>query len=147
MPPGCLDEATCGWSVPWADATLASMNVAVRVPAMSREEFLDWVQRQEGRFEFDGTRPVAMTGGTRGHGRVMRNIILGLLTRLAGRPFEVLGPDCGVATAGGAVRYPDALVTSTGGSDADLLVPDVVVVFEVLSPSSERHDRIVKVRE
>jgi len=33
---------------------------------MTVDEFLAWEQRQEGRYEFDGFRPVAMTGGTVG---------------------------------------------------------------------------------
>ena len=55
-----------------------------------------------------------------------------------------LGPDAGVATIGDAVRYPDALVTCTKGFGTDRLVPGVVVVFEVLGPTSGRVDRIEK---
>lgn len=39
------------------------MNVALRRP-MSLDDFLDWEERQELRYEFDGFQPVAMTGGT-----------------------------------------------------------------------------------
>jgi Uma2 family endonuclease len=46
-----------------------------------------------------------------------------------------------------ALRIPDALVTCTNCPDKERLVPGVVVVFEVLSPTSGRIDRIVKVRE
>jgi Uma2 family endonuclease len=52
-----------------------------------------------------------------------------------------------VATFGEAVRYPDALVTCTRGPGTDYLMPGVVVVFEVLSPSSGKIDRIDKLRE
>ena len=45
------------------------------------------------------------------------------------------------------MRCPDALITRTKPPGADLLVPDPVAVFEVLSPSSGQVDRIVKVRE
>ena len=58
-----------------------------------------------------------------------------------------MGPDAGVATIGDAVRYPDALVTCTKGAESDQVVPGVVVVFEVLSPTSGRTDRIEKLRE
>ena len=40
------------------------MDVALRKP-MSLAEFLAWEERQELRYEFDGFRPVAVTGGTR----------------------------------------------------------------------------------
>ena len=123
------------------------MNVAVRHPAMSREQFLDWVQRQEGRFEFDGYRPIPMTGGSRNHSLIAVNILVALRTRLRGSSFWVLGPDAGLATGGSAVRYPDLIVTSSRGSGDDLLIPDVVVAFEVVSPTSVRTDRVVKLRE
>ncbi len=114
---------------------------------MTRAEFFDWADAREGRYEFDGVQPVAMVGGTRNNGRIARNISMALQTRLRGGPCEVLGQDAGVATVGEAVRYPDALVTCAAGPGTDRVIPGVVVVFEVLSPSSGRNDRIVKLRE
>jgi Uma2 family endonuclease len=123
------------------------MNVVRRTPLMSREEFLDWADAQNERYEFDGFAPVAMTGGNIGHNRICRNIYAALWSRLKGTGCEPLGPDAGVATAGDAVRYPDALVTCTKAPGADRLVPGVVAVFEVLSPTSGRVDRIEKLLE
>jgi Uma2 family endonuclease len=123
------------------------MNIALRVPQMSREEFLDWAEAQNERFEFDGFQPVAMVGGTRTHSQICQNIYFALRSRLAGTGCEPLGPDAGVATIGDAVRYPDALVSCTKGPGTDRLIPGVVVVFEVLSPTSDRTDRFDKVIE
>lgn len=123
------------------------MNIALRQPLMTRDQFLDWVQAQEGRFEFDGFRPVAMTGGTGNHNRTCQNIYFALRTRLRGTGCEVLGPDAGLATVGDAVRYPDALVTCAKFPGTTLLIPGVMIVFEVLSPNSGRPDRIDKLRE
>ncbi len=123
------------------------MNIALRRPRMTQAEFFDWADAREGRYEFDGFQPVAMVGGTRNHGRIAQNIYSALRTRLRGGPCEVLGQDAAVATVGDAVRYPDALVTCTGGPGTDRVIPGVVVVFEVLSPTSGRNDRIVKLRE
>lgn len=114
---------------------------------MSREQFLDWVQRQEGRFEFDGYRPVPMTGGTRRHNQIVQNVYGSLRSRLRGSGFWTLGPDAGLATGQNAVRYPDVIVTSAKGSGDDLLIPDVLIAFEVISPNSGRTDRVVKLRE
>jgi Uma2 family endonuclease len=122
------------------------MNVALPKP-WSQEQFFSWAERQETRYEFDGLQPVAMTGGNVGHSRVIRGLHRSLDARLRGGPCEPLGPDAGIETANKAVRYPDALVTCSKAEGADRLVPGVVVVFEVLSPSSGRVDRIVKVRE
>lgn len=114
---------------------------------MTREEFFPWAQVQNTRFEFDGFEPVAMTGGSVNHGLISHNIYSALRTRLRNTGCRTLGPDVGVATTGDAVRYPDALVTCTKVPGAAYVVPGVVVVFEVLSPTSGRIDRIVKVRE
>jgi Uma2 family endonuclease len=120
---------------------------ALRKPQMTREEFLDWAEVRETRYEFDGVAPVAMTGGTVNHNRICLNLHRALYSRLRGGPCEPLGPDAGVATIGEAVRYPDALVTCTKTPGDARLVPGVVVVFEVLSPTSGRTDRIDKLRE
>jgi Uma2 family endonuclease len=48
---------------------------------------------------------------------------------------------------GNAVRYPDALVTCSKFEADSRLTLEPVVVFEVLSPSSGRIDRIIKVQE
>lgn len=127
--------------------TVASMNVALRQPSMTRDQFLYWVQTQEGRYEFDGFQPVAMTGGTANHSRIIRNLHVALSARLRGTGCEALGPDAGLATIGDTVRYPDGLVTCTKFPGSALLIPGVIVVFEVLSPTSGRIDRIDKLIE
>jgi Uma2 family endonuclease len=114
---------------------------------MTRGEFLDWAAAQDERYEFDGFQPVAMTGGTRNHSQIAQNISFALRRRLQGTACGLLGPDAGVATSGDAVRYPDALVTCTNGPGTDRVIPGVVVVFEVLSATSGRTDRIEKLRE
>ena len=123
------------------------MNVAVRQPSMTRDQFFDWAQAQEKRYEFDGLQPVAMTGGTANHSRICQNIWFALRTRLDGTGCEALGPDAGLATVGDAVRYPDALVTCTKFAGSSRLIPGVVVVFEVINPTSGRTDRIDKLPE
>lgn len=123
------------------------MNVALRQPSMTRDQFLDWAQAQEERYEFDGFQPVAMTGGTSNHSQICQNIWFALRTRLRSSGCRVLGPDAGLATVGDAVRYPDALVTCAAFTGTARLVPGAVVVFEVLSPNSGRADRISKLIE
>src|SRR5689334_16267230 len=114
---------------------------------MSREEFFSWAEAQDGRYEFDGFQPVAMVGGTVNHSRITLNIHFALHSRLRGSGCEPLGPNAGLGTIGDAVRYPNALVTCTRTPGDLRLVPGVVVVFEVLSPSSGRTDRIEKLLE
>ena len=122
------------------------MNVAVRKP-WTQEAFFAWAVTQEARYEFDGFQPEAMTGGNIGHGRLRRSLHRALDARLRNGPCELLGPDAGVETSNRAVRYPDALVTCSKPENGERLVPGVIAVFEVVSPTSARIDRIVKVRE
>lgn len=123
------------------------MNIALRKPRMSREEFFPWAQAQEVRYEFDGFEPVAMTGGTVNHDLIAVNLIAALRVRLRGSGCRPGGSNAGVATVGDAVRYPDALVSCANTPGTAYLVAEPLVVFEVLSPTSGRVDRIDKVRE
>ena len=68
-------------------------------------------------------------------------------SKSCGSGCRPLGPDAGVATTGTAVRYPDALVTYSPFDRDAMTIPGVVVVIEVVSASSGRTDRILKVRE
>lgn len=138
--------ATGGPVVP-RRAIVPSMNIALRKPRMTREEFLDWAEAQDVRYEFDGFQPVAMQGGSINHNQITLNIHRALYARLKGSGCKPLGPDAGVATIAESVRYPDALVTCTKAPGTDRLVPGVAAAFEVVSPGNAWLDRIVKVRE
>ena len=122
------------------------MNVALSKP-WSIERFLDWAGARDERYEFDGTAPVAMTGVTIRHGRVMSDVHAALRSRLRGTGCSYHGPDVGLRTVGDAVRFPDALVTCEPCPEMDRLAPGAVIVFEVVSPTSERMDRVTKRRE
>lgn len=127
-------------------AKLDPMSVALQKP-WTIEQFLSWADSQDGRYEFDGTRPVAMTGGNANHSRITTNIHAALRSRLRGTRCSYFGPDLGVRTTAEKVRFPDALITCTKFPGRDRIAPDAVVIFEVLSPDSGRRDRIEKVRE
>ena len=124
---------------------LAPMSATVRLTTMTRAQFLGWAEAQDERYEFDGFQPVAMTGVNSNHNRIAFNIHAALGRRLK-NGCEPFGMDMGIATIGDAVRYPDAVVTCSPVGIVRLL-PDPVVVFEVISPTSGHMDRVVKVRE
>jgi Uma2 family endonuclease len=121
------------------------MNVALRKP-MTLAEFLAWEERQTTRFAFDGLQPVATTGGTVAHKRIMRRLHRALERGLEGRPCEPFGPEVKIEVDG-RVRYPDAVVSCVPQSDSSLVIESPVVVFEVLGESTSRTDRIEKMRE
>lgn len=123
------------------------MNIAIHEP-MTRQEFFIWAEAQEGRYEFDGIYPVAMNGGTITYGLISGNIYFQLRLGLEGSSCWPMAPEGGgIATIGDKVRYPEAVVSCSAASGADYLVPDPVVVFEVLSPTSKTRDRITKLDE
>jgi Uma2 family endonuclease len=122
-----------------------AMSIALRKP-MTIDEFLVWEERQGLRWEFDGFQPVAMTGGTRAHEIICGNVLIAVQTRLAGHRCRAFGPTLKIEVAG-RIRYPDAFVACTPGPAEQTVVRDPVVVFEVLSESTSRTDRIEKLRE
>ena len=113
---------------------------------MSLHEFLDWEERQERPFEFNGFQPVAMTGGTVAHDRITFNVQKALDLRLAGSRCRPFGPNVKIV-ASGRVRYPDAFVSCKPVAPGATLIDDPVVVFEVVSEDTARTDRIEKLRE
>jgi Uma2 family endonuclease len=121
------------------------MNVAVRKP-IALDEFLAWERDQDQRYEFDGFQPVAMTGGTIAHSEIATNLVEALRRHLRGSRCRAFRGDLKILAAG-RVRYPDASITcSPVANDADI-VPEPVVVFEVLSTSTASTDRIAKNEE
>ena len=121
------------------------MNVALRRP-MSVDDFLAWERQQELRWEFDGFHPVAMNGGTVEHSDIATNVVEALRRRLRGKPCRAFRGDLKILVAG-RVRYPDAVVTCTPVPRGTDVVPNPVVVFEVLSASTAVTDRIAKNEE
>ena len=122
------------------------MNLALR-KSMTLAEFLEWEERQPMRYEFDGIGPVAITGGTYGHSTIQGNLATALGGRLWGKRCRFHGSHLKFQVAEGHVRYPDGMVLCSPVDRTATVVYDPVVVFEVLSPSTARDDRIVKARE
>jgi Uma2 family endonuclease len=98
------------------------MNLALRKP-MTLAEFLNWEERQERKYEFDGTAPVAMVGATHAHSRIQANVTLSVGGRLRGKPCEFHGTELEVA---GRIRYPDGFVVcSAVPNDAILVMSEI----------------------
>lgn len=113
---------------------------------MTIEEFLAWEERQEGRYEFDGFRPVAMTGGTFAHEIIGRNVLIELDNRLRGSRCQPPGPNMKIEVAG-RIRYPDVLVVCSPVDRKATVIKNPVVVCEVLSDSTAMVDLVEKLRE
>src|ERR1700735_2012866 len=121
-----------------ARAKLDTMTSALRKP-MPFSQFLDWEAVQPLRYEYDGFRPVAMTGGTGAHSAIQGNLAVSLRGRLRGRPCQFHGSDFKVEVAG-RIRYPDGFVVCTPVAGDSTVARDPVVIFEVLSESTATTD-------
>lgn len=109
---------------------------------MTVKAFLAWERAQEARYEFDGVRVFAINGGTLDRWVIETNLVGAPGRRLTG-PCRAFRGDVKIPTAR-SVRYPDAVVTCLPWSGRSDIVPNPVVVFEVLSPSTASVDRLVK---
>ncbi len=121
------------------------MNVALRRPRMSVEEFLAWENRQEERWEFDGFEPRAMVGASSVHNQIAGALEFALRQRLAGRCLVYR--ETMRLRLEHTARYPDLMVVCTPVANNAQEITDPVVVIEVLSPTTARTDRIEKNRE
>ena len=115
------------------------MNVQLDL-RMEKPEFLAWVQAHEGRYELVERRVVMMTGGTRGHGTIVRRLANALERQLDPRRWAVWTSDFGVDIGPDTVRYPDIVVDVAYGQSRDLTATAPLLAVEVLSPSSITHD-------
>lgn len=107
---------------------------------MSLDEFLAWEREQPERFEFDGFTVTAMAGGSLDHSTIASNFDRMLSAKLRGTGCRVFRGDTKVI-ANETVRYPDLSVTCSPVIGRDDIVPEPVLIIEVLSPTTERIDR------
>jgi Uma2 family endonuclease len=122
------------------------MSAVLKAP-MTVAAFLDWENRQEVKYEFDGFQPVAMTGGTWNHAAIQRNLVGLLHARLRDHRCSAIGSELKIQV-GHSIRHPDAFVVcSPPPPGSTLVVTDPVIVFEILSDSTATTDRIEKNQE
>jgi Uma2 family endonuclease len=122
------------------------MSLAHAPAPMTVEEFLAWEETQELRWEFDGFTPMAMTGGTEAHEIIAVNLVTALAARLRGTPCRAFGGNLKIRVAD-SIRYPDAFVSSGPANPRGTVRDDPIIVFEIISPSTARIDRVEKMRE
>jgi Uma2 family endonuclease len=90
-----------------------------------------------------------MAGASAGHNRIAGNLFGELRGQLEGTPCEVFSADLKVRIATATAEfyyYPDVTVDCSGVSDTALFAERPRVIFEVLSPETERIDRGEKLR-
>lgn len=113
------------------------------------EDYLRLERRASYKSEYIDGEIVAMSGGSPNHSRLKVALARAIDTQLLGKPCETLDSDMRVYVDPKLYAYPDlSVVCPKGEFDADvgdnLLNP--TVIFEVLSPSTEKFDRREKFR-
>jgi Uma2 family endonuclease len=110
------------------------------------DDFLAFEAEEPERYEFVDGIVRMMTGASAAHSAIKLNLAIGLKAALASGPCRVDVDDLKVVTEA-AIMYPDVLVICRPIAPEDDRVTDPTVVIEVLSPTTQRHDRIAKWRE
>jgi Uma2 family endonuclease len=112
------------------------------------EQYLALERRAKFKSEYYAGEMFAMAGASVEHNRVSKNLAVELGGRLKGGPCELFIGDLRVRVQRtGLYCYPDLMIVcgepQFADEDKDTLV-NPRVVFEVLSPSTERYDRTTK---
>lgn len=118
-------------------------------PLLTEEDFLA-INFAEQKAELENGAIRMMAGAKARHNRVMFNLQLALGRRLEGSGFTPYGPDMGVRTRPGTLRYPDVTVFCGHDDEADddaRVFDDPRVVFEILSAGTSRTDLKEKLPE
>lgn len=112
---------------------------------MTLAEFLRWDDGTDARYELVDGRIVSMAPPNEAHGTITANLVVALASALR--------PPCRVPTEAGILRpdrddsyyVADLGVTCGPAADTRQHLPEPVLIVEVLSPSTEDHDRGRKV--
>ena len=120
-------------------------NAGIKV---DKATFFRFIERQaEGRFEYDRGHIVQlMSGGTLRHASIIKRLEVALDRQLDSLAWQITSQSRGVETSE-TVRYPDVLVEASGADWQGLATTKPVLVIEVLSPTSEDIDLVIKPRE
>jgi Uma2 family endonuclease len=110
---------------------------------MTVEEFLDWDGGGDRRHELRRGVPVMMAPGLAVHARLSGTLAAAIGPRLRGRPPCAVYVEAGLRSAlrADTVFVPDLVVSCARVTGADQLVPDPILVVEILSPSTAKDDR------
>jgi Uma2 family endonuclease len=123
---------------------------------MTVEEFFEWCTTQDERYELVDGIPVplrgrfgphGMSGASTAHDRIASNIIGTLFGQLRGSPCWPTTPDTALRTSIKRVRRPDVTIECAPPDLKSYEVRNPVAAFEILSPTTQLTDKLVKIPE
>ena len=124
------------------------MAMALAEPTLTPDEYLQLERGAERRSEYFAGSLYAMAGASENHVLLVGQLVRLLGNQFVGRPCKVYSTDMRVKVSRtGLYTYPDVVALCGDGAFEDenrdtLLNPSLVI--EVLSPSTEAHDRGAK---
>lgn len=115
---------------------------------ISPEQFLVQERKAPFKSEYYQGEVFAMAGASRKHVRISTNLISEVHQQLKGKSCGIYGPDLRLKVEStGLMTYPDALIVCDNPYFVDDFFDTIVnpqVLFEILSPSTEKYDRGAK---
>ena len=115
---------------------------AVLQQKMTLQDYLSWEDKQIEKHEFWAGAVYAMVGARRVHGRVVMNLCSLLMQELRGTPSQVFAEGMKLQIEEDKIVYPDVFVTCDKTDlQTDQIFSAPTLVLEVLSPSTQAHDR------
>lgn len=110
---------------------------------MTPQEYLEWEERQDIKYEYINGEVFAMTGGTIPHNDIALNLASALKYHLRGKGCKVLMADAKLGVSeNGPFHYPDVMVTcDERDRQAIKFIQYPCLIAEVLSPGTEGYDR------
>jgi Uma2 family endonuclease len=122
--------------------------VAQLIATMTEEEYLAFERASDEKHEYLDGHVYAMAGASMNHGWVVGDTFGSLREQMRGGPCRAITNDLRVkVSATGMNTYPDIVIICGEPQLTDDHLDTVLnptVLIEVLSPSTERHDRSVK---
>ncbi len=123
------------------------MGLPAQATHMTVEEYLAFEKQSLTRFEYVDGSIYAMTGASKNHARISGNMAARLHAFLDGKPCESYQTEVKVKASYSRYYYPDVVVTCEAAAedpeDPYLIVQPILLV-EVLSPSTQRTDKVEK---
>lgn len=121
----------------WGD----SMPLAAEtLPAMTPEEYLAFERESDCRHELVDGYLYAMTGASDRHEEIAANLLATIHAHLRGSGCRVYGSNLKLRV-GDDFFYPDLFVRCARERGDPYFKTDPVLIVEVLSPNTQRHDR------
>jgi Uma2 family endonuclease len=123
------------------------MGLPAQAAYMTVEEYMAFEEQSQIRYEYVDGSIYAMTGASKNHARISGNIASRLHAFLEGKSCESYQTEVKVKASYSRYYYPDVVVTCEAAAE-DLedpyLIVQPILLVEVLSPSTQRTDKVEK---